>query len=97
MVCCGVIGTIDIINYYILGDTGIVFTILSIIFHLLLLLALIQFKKYGKINAISLFLLFIANVTIIYLPFWPYSFSKKVVSFFYNLIYAILSIASLYY
>lgn len=97
MVCCGLIGTADTLNYYRLGNTGIVFTITSVICHLLLLLALMQFKKYGKINAISLFLLFIANVTIIYLPFWPYSFSRKVVLFFYNLIYAILFIASLYY
>ena len=97
MVCCGLIGTLDTINYYRLGNTGIVFTISSIICHLLLLLVLMQFKKYGKINPISLFLLFIVNVTIFYLPFWPYSFSRKVVLFFYDLIYGILSIVSLYY
>ena len=97
MVCCGLIGTLDTINYYRLGNTGIVFTISSIICHSLLLLVLMQFKKYGKINPISLFLLFIVNVTIFYLPFWPYSFSRKVVLFSYNLIYAILSIVSLYY
>ena len=97
MVCCGLIGTLDTINYYRLGNTGIVFTISSVICHLLLLLVLMQFKKYGKINPISLFLLFIVNVTIFYLPFWPYSFSRKVVLFLYDLIYAILSIVSLYY
>ena len=97
MVCCGLIGTVDTINYYRLGNTGVVFTISSVICHLLLLLVLMQFKKYGKINPISLFLLFIANVTIFYLPFWPYSFSRKVVLFLYDLIYAILSIVSLYY
>ena len=97
MVCCGLIGTLDTINYYRLGNTGVVFTISSVICHLLLLLVLMQFKKYGKINPISLFLLFIVNVTIFYLPFWPYSFSRKVVLFSYNLIYAILSIVSLYY
>ena len=97
MVCCGLIGTVDTINYYRLGNTGVVFTISSVICHLLLLLVLMQFKKYGKINPISLFLLFIVNVTIFYLPFWPYSFSRKVVLFSYNLIYAILSIVSLYY
>ena len=97
MGCCGLIGTVDTINYYRLGNTGVVFTISSVICHLLLLLVLMQFKKYGKINPISLFLLFIVNVTIFYLPFWPYSFSRKVVLFSYNLIYAILSIVSLYY
>ena len=97
MVCCGLIGTVDTINYYRLGNTGVVFTISSVICHLLLLLVLMQFKKYGKINPISLFLLFIANVTMLYLPFWPYSFSRKVVLILYDLIYGILSIASLYY
>ena len=97
MVCCGLIGTLDTINYYRLGNTGVVFTISSVICHLLLLLVLMQFKKYGKINPISLFLLFIVNVTIFYLPFWPYSFSRKVVLFLYDLIYGILSVASLYY
>ena len=97
MVCCGLIGTLDTINYYRLGNTGVVFTISSVICHLLLLLVLMQFKKYGKINPISLFLLFIANVTMLYLPFWPYSFSRKVVLILYDLIYGILSIASLYY
>lgn len=92
MVCCGLIGTIGTINDYRLDITGIVFTITSIIIHLVMLLVLIQFKKYGKINKISLFLLFIANLIIIYLPFWPYSFSRRIILFLYNLFYSILCI-----
>lgn len=94
MVCCGIIGTVDTINYYRLGSTGIVITILSLICHLLLLLVLMQFKKYGKINAISLLLLVIANVIIVYLPFWPYSFTRQTVLILYNVIYFFLYICS---
>ena len=96
MVCGGIIGTIDTINYYRLGKSGIVFTITSLIFHLALLLVLCNFKKYGKINKISVFLLLIANLIIIYLPYWPYSLTRQTFLFLYNLIYFILCIKSLY-
>ena len=93
MVCCGLIGTTDTINYNTLGKTGIVFTITSIIFHLGMLAVLYEFKKYGKINAISLFLLLLANIIILYLPYWPYSLSRKTILFLYNFIYFILFIS----
>lgn len=96
MVCCGLIGTIDTINYYQLEKSGIVFTITSLIFHLALLLVLCNFKKYGKINLVSLLLLFVANLTIIYLPYWPYSLTRQTCLFLYNLIYFILCIKSIY-
>jgi hypothetical protein len=96
MVCAGIIGTIDTINYYRLGKAGIVFTITSLIFHLALLLVLFNFKKYGKINLISLLLLIVANLVIIYLPFWPYSLTRQTFLFLYNLIYFILCIKSVY-
>jgi hypothetical protein len=94
MICCGLIGAIDTINYYRLGNTGIVFTITSIICHLCLLFILYNFKKYGKINVVSLLLLFIANLIIIYLPFWPYSLDRKTILLLYNLIYFVLYILS---
>ena len=96
MVCCGLIGTIDTINYYKLGKSGIVFTITSLIFHLALLLVLCNFKKYGTINLVSLLLLLVVNLVIIYLPYWPYSLTRQTFLFLYNLIYLILCITSVY-
>ena len=96
MVCWGLIGTIDTINYYKLSKSGIVFTITSLIFHLALLLVLCNFQKYGKINLISLLLLLVANLVIIYLPYWPYSLTRQTVLFLYNLIYFALCIKSIY-
>ena len=96
MVCWGLIGTIDTINYYKLSKSGIVFTITSLIFHLALLLVLCNFQNYGKINLISLLLLLVANLVIIYLPYWPYSLTRQTVLFLYNLIYFALCIKSIY-
>jgi len=90
MVCCGIIGTIGNINCYMIGNDGIATMILGMLCHLILLLSLFHFKKYGKINIVSLLLLLFANMIIIYLPFWPYSLSRKTTLILYNFIYFVL-------
>jgi hypothetical protein len=95
MVCVGIIGTIDSILNYLSKNLGIIFAITSVIIHLALLLVLINFKKYGKINSISVLLLIIANLTIFFLPFWPYNITKEHMIILYNFIYFCLYIASL--
>jgi hypothetical protein len=89
-VCICIIGIIESFYSYIEKNIGIVTLILSTIIHLLLLLVLIDFKKNGEINIISLILLFIANLIIIFLPYWPYSIEKKTILILYNTIYFLL-------
>jgi len=89
-VCISIIGTIESYYGYIKKNIGIVTAIISTIIHLLLLLVLIDFKKNGEINIISLILLFIANLTILFLPYWPYSIEKKTILLLYNTIYFLL-------
>jgi hypothetical protein len=89
-VCICIIGIIESFYSYIEKNIGIVTVIVSTIIHLLLLLVLIDFKKNGEINIISLILLFIANLIIIFLPYWPYSIEKKTILILYNTIYFLL-------
>jgi hypothetical protein len=88
--CICIIGIIESFYSYIEKNIGIVTAIVSTIIHLLLLLVLIDFKKNGEINIISLILLFIANLIIIFLPYWPYSIEKKTILILYNTIYFLL-------
>jgi len=90
VVCIAIIGIIECYYSYIEKNIGIVTVIVSTIIHLLLLLVLIDFKKNGEINIISLILLFIANLIIIFLPYWPYSIEKKTILILYNTIYFLL-------
>jgi len=96
IVCIGIVGAIDSIFNYLSGNLGIVFTFISILIHLSLLLVLVNFKKYGKINTISVLLLIIANLTLIFLPFWPYILTRENMLIIYNFTYFILCIASLF-
>lgn len=91
-VCIGIIGTIESYYSYSKKNIGIVTAIISTIIHLLLLLVLIDFKKNGEINIISLIMLFIANVIILFLPYWPYSIKRKTILISYNTIYFLLYI-----
>ena len=86
-VCIGIIGIIDCYYAYIENNIGIGIAFISTIIHLLLLIVLINFKKYGRINVISLLLLVIADLTIVLLPYWPYSIKKITIFILYNLIY----------
>jgi hypothetical protein len=86
-VCIGIIGIIDCYYAYIENNIGIGIAFISTIIHLLLLIVLINFKKYGRINIISLLLLVIADLTIVLLPYWPYSIKKITIFILYNLIY----------
>ena len=86
------INTIDCINKYNENTIGIGIVIISILLHLSLLFVLIHFKKYGKINIISILLLVLANITILFLPYWPYSMKRETLCILYNFIYLFLYI-----
>lgn len=88
IVIIGIIGTID--TLYKMGKyNGYITTTLSIIFHLVLLLVLYDFNKYG-FNIYSLLLLVLANIVIIYLPYWPYKLNKNIIMTMYNVFYLLL-------
>ena len=89
-VCIGIIGTIECYYSYSEKNIGIVTAIVSTIIHLLLLFVLVDFQKYGKINFISLVLLFVANLVILFLPYWPYSIKREYILILYNFIYTFL-------
>lgn len=92
IVCIGIIGTIDCINKYNENTIGIGIVIISILLHLSLLIVLNHFKKYGQINIISILLLVLANITILFLPYWPYSMKRETLCILYNFIYIFLYI-----
>jgi hypothetical protein len=87
MVCAAIIGTIDTL---LKDKNGIVMKIASIILHLLLLLVLYDFNKYENNNLLSIALLIVANLIIIFLPYWPYELSKMDIVYLYNFIYIAL-------
>jgi len=95
IVCIGIIGAIDTVYGYIENNIGIGILIISVIIHLLLLIVLINFDKYGKLNTPSLFLLFVANLIILFLPYWPYSIKRESTAYLYNVIYILLYIGYL--
>lgn len=86
MVCVSIIGTIDTL----LKDNGIAMKIASIILHLLLLFVLYDFNIYENNNLLSITLLIIANLIVIFLPYWPYELSKMDIVYLYNFIYIAL-------
>ena len=88
MIIIGIVGTIDTL-YKIGTYNGYITTILSIIFHLALLMVFFDFDKYG-LNIYSLLLLILANVVIIYLPYWPYKIRKNTIIIMYNVLYVLL-------
>lgn len=92
IVCIGIIGIIDCIYKYNENIFGIGIVIISILLHLSLLIVLNHFKKYGQINIISILLLVIANITILFLPYWPYSIKRETLCILYNFIYLFLYI-----
>jgi hypothetical protein len=94
-VCIGIIGSVDTIYGYIENNIGFGILIISMIIHLLLLIVLIDFDKYGKLNTLSIFLLFIANLIILFLPYWPYSIKRESTALLYNIIYILLYFAYL--
>ena len=89
-ICIGIIGIIECYYSYIEQNIGFVIAIISTIIHLLLLFVLVDFQKYGKINFISLVLLFVANLVILFLPYWPYSIKREYILILYNFIYTFL-------
>jgi hypothetical protein len=92
IVCIGIIGTIDCVYKYNENAIGIGILIISILLHLSLLVVLNHFKKYRKINIISILLLILADIIILFLPYWPYSIKRETLFLLYNFIYVILYI-----
>jgi len=90
IVCIGIIGIIDCLYKYNENILGIGVVILSVLLHSVLFIVLIHFKKYGKINTISLLLLLLADITILILPYWPYSITRETTFILYNFIYILL-------
>lgn len=68
---------------------GYIIHIWSIVFHLILLLVLLDFDKYG-FNIYSFYLLLLANLVIIYLPYWPYKIDRNTMLMMYNAFYIML-------
>ena len=86
MVIIGLIGINDALSKYKKKENAILPTIGSLIFHTLLLIVLKDLFKY-KSNILSLLLLLVANIIIIYLPYWPYILNKNKTILLYNSIY----------
>jgi len=81
----GFIGTID--TLYKMGKyNGYLSTALSVMIHGALLIVLCDLYKYD-FNVYSLLLLAVANIIIIYLPYWPYKFDKCTIQTMYNICY----------
>jgi hypothetical protein len=94
MVCIGIIGTkgtLDRVKY-----NGIITTIIGLLLHLILLLVLFDDEKYGKPNNVSVLLLLLANLTMIYIPYWPYLMSRIDMLIMYNLIFWLLYYNKIY-
>jgi len=85
LTCIGLYGTYDNILKH--TSHGYLFTFGTIIAHLSLCLALIDINKYGKYNYISFLLLILANIIIIFLPYWPYKINRTNTMYIYNGIY----------
>jgi hypothetical protein len=85
LACIGLYGTYD--NILKQTSHGYLFTFGTIIAHLSLCLALFDINKYGKYNYISFLLLILANIIIIFLPYWPYKINRTNTMYIYNGIY----------
>ena len=59
----------------------------ALIAHIIILFVLIDFSKYWQFNKFSFLLLIVANLIIIFLPWWPYIMSKPILLIVYNGIY----------
>ena len=88
-----IIGFIGVIDTLCKMDdyNGIIITIFSIIFHVALLLVLLDYNKHA-FSIYSLVLLLLANIIIVYLPYWPYELSRNTVSIMYNFLFFVLFI-----
>tara|TARA_B100000886_G_scaffold259406_1_gene184303 strand:+ start:506 stop:928 length:423 start_codon:yes stop_codon:yes gene_type:complete len=93
MIAIGIIGSIDIIIKFGKINSKLIDT-LSLLCHILLLLVLFDFKKFGMQNNISKLLLVLANVIILFLPYWPYIIRREIMLLIYNFIYLALFICN---
>ena len=105
IVCIGLIGSYDTYLQYknkqinneldktIIKIIGLdAFFTISFLIHLACLIVLKDLGRYENTNSISILLLFVANMVIVYLPYWPYYLSKPQVMIYYNSIYGLLII-----
>ena len=83
MICVGIIGSYDTLLKYNKNKYGIVPTIFSLFFHLILLIA----YKNIDFGIISLGLLIFALYVIYKMPYWPYETSRALMAKLYVSIY----------
>jgi hypothetical protein len=107
IICIGAIGAYDTYLQYknkqinnaldalFVQTIGInIFFILGFCFHLLCFIVIKDFYRYKNTNRVSFLLLGLANLVIVYLPYWPYYLEKSQVLVYYNSIYFLLMFAN---
>ena len=97
IVCIGCVGIIEMIffeKYKFSTCIGIYNNkCIVLLIHIALLVVLFNFKKYWSYNIYSILILILANVIIIYLPWWPYYMSRKTLIYIYNITYLSLLVS----
>lgn len=83
MICVGIIGSYDTLLKYNKDKYGIVPTIISLLFHSILLVG----YKYLDTGIASLGLLLFALYVIYKIPYWPYEISRMIMAKLYVSIY----------
>ena len=98
LICIAIIGIISLLNNKMLAKKDyFLLKILIIISHLFLLYPLINFKKYIKLNKSNILLGICGIIIAIFLPYWPYDISRKLLIFYGILIFFILFIFEKYH
>lgn len=103
IICIGAIGAYDTYLQYqnnqinneldrrIIQTVGMYpFFALGFLFHLLCLVAIKDIYRYKNTNAVSLLLWIVANLVIVFLPYWPYYLVKEQVFLYYNSLFVLL-------
>ena len=98
-ICIGIIGTIITYVYHLNQKNFIIrlfFILPSYILHLALLYPLINIEEYLQINYCNYLLGVFALIIFKFLPYWPYSISRELITYQTIIIYVILTVISLF-
>ena len=95
--CIAIIGTIDTYFRYLKYKEGFYIFILIGFLHLLLLYPLINIKKYIIPNIINYLLGLLGILITIFLPYWPYSLSRKNIILLIIIIYILVTFLYKFY
>ena len=85
--CIGFIGLIDTYLEHLKYKNAYLIFILIALLHSLLLFPLTNIKKYMKPNIINFLLGLIGILIIIFLPYWPYELSRKLMIYIIIIVY----------